>query len=473
MIAKQLPHRVERFITEHSLIGKRDLLLVGVSGGVDSVCLLHILITLKDRLKIDLHVAHLNHQLRNVESDADAEYVFRLARRLGIDATIDRRDVQEYQALNRCSLEEAAREVRYAFFSEVAESIGTRTVAVAHTANDQAETILMHLIRGTGLSGLRGMRTLSRWNMPETKPLTIIRPLLEISRHETESYCTAHALDPRYDSSNLSLQFLRNRVRAEIMPQLLEYNPNVVESLSRTARIIADDISYLDDETARISESVIEEIPHGLAIDNKAFSAVPPAIKRHLLRSSLRNLLGSLRDIESIHIENVIDILDQPAGKELSLPYGLTFFGDYEKSIISRGENPLSLLPIIEEGHSLNIPGQTAFTGWQVKAEIIEGNAGIATENDFTAHLDLDAVGTDLTVRGRKDGDRFQPLGMSDTKKLQDFMVDSKIPRAWRDRVPLVCEGEQIIWVVGWRIDHRVRVTDATRRILRLEFEME
>ncbi|MCP4602725.1 MAG: tRNA lysidine(34) synthetase TilS, partial [Proteobacteria bacterium] len=216
------------------------------------------------------------------------------------------------------------------------------------------------------------------------------------------------------------------------MPQLVEYNPNIVESLSRTARIIADDISYLDDETARISGSVIEEIPHGLAIDNKVFSAISPAIKRHLLRSSLRNLLGSLRDIESIHIESIIDVLDQPAGKELSLPYGLTFFGDYEKSIISRGENPLSLLPILEGERSLNIPGQTVVPGWHVNAETIEGNADISTENDFTAYLDLDAVSTDLTIRGRKDGDRFQPLGMGDTKKLQDFMVDSKIPRAWR-----------------------------------------
>jgi len=473
MGAKQLPHSVERFIIEHGLTEKPGPLLVGVSGGVDSVCLLHILVTLSDRMNFDLHVAHLNHQLRGDESDADAEYVRRLARDLNVASTIDKRDVQEYQAIHQCSLEEAAREVRYAFFSEVAESLGGHTVAVAHTANDQAETILMHMIRGTGLSGLRGMRPLSRWNLPDGKLLTVVRPLLDASREETETYCSIHELWPCYDSSNRSLEFLRNRIRAEIMPQLLEYNPNIVESLSRMAHIVADDIAYLDNEVAQLSESIIEEFPQGILLNNKALSALPPALAHHLLRASFRRLLGSLRDIELVHIESILHTLTQPAGKQLSLPYGLTFHGDYEKSIIAHGENPLAYLPPLDSESLLNIPGETVVSGWRITAEVIEGKCEVQASDQLTAYLDFDVTGNNLFIRSRQDGDRFQPLGMHDFKKLQDFMVDSKIPRAWRDDVPLVCTRDQIVWIVGWRIDHRARVTESTRRTMRLEFEME
>jgi len=473
MGTKQLPHNTERFIIEHGLIEKPGPLLVGVSGGVDSVCLLHVLVSLRNKLNVDLHIAHLNHQLRGDESDADAEYVRRLARDLNVAATIDKRDVQEYQSTHQCSLEEAAREVRYAFFSEVAESLGGRTVAVAHTANDQAETILMHMIRGTGLSGLRGMRPLSRWNLPDGRLLTVVRPLLDANREETETYCAIHELWPRYDSSNRSLEFLRNRIRAEIMPQLLEYNPNIVESLSRMAHIVADDIAYLDNEVAQLSESIIEEFPQGILLNNKALSALLPAIGRHLLRTSLRRLLGSLRDIELVHIESILHALTQSAGKQLSLPYGLTFHGDYEKSIITRGENPLAYLPPLHSESPLNIPGETVVSGWRIAAEVIEGKCEVQASDQLTAYLDFDVTGNSLFIRSRQDGDRFQPLGMHDLKKLQDFMVDSKIPRAWRDNVPLVCTRDQIVWVVGWRIDHRARVTDSTRQTLHLKFEME
>lgn len=472
MGAKQLPHTVEHFVIEHGLIEKPGPLLIGVSGGVDSVCLLHILTTLSDKMNFDLHVAHLNHQLRGDESDADAEYVRRLARDLNIASTIDKRDVQEYQAIHQCSLEEAAREVRYAFFSEIAESLGGHIVAVAHTANDQAETILMYMIRGTGLSGLRGMRPLSRWNFPDGKLLTVVRPLLDASREETETYCAIHELNPRYDSSNRSLEYLRNRIRAEIMPKLLDYNPNIVDSLSRMAHIVADDIAFLDAEVAQASETAIEEFPQGILLDNKEFSALPPAVGRHLLRASLKRLLGSLRDIELVHIESILSVLAQPAGKQLSLPYGLTFYGDYKKSIITQGENPLAYLPPLDSESLLNIPGETAVSGWRITAEVIEGKCEVQANDQLTAHVDFDVTGNNLFIRSRQDGDRFQPLGMRDTKKLQDFMVDSKIPRAWRDNVPLVCTRDQIVWVVGWRIDHRARVTDSTCQTLRLEFEM-
>ncbi|MCL0060284.1 tRNA lysidine(34) synthetase TilS [Dehalococcoidia bacterium] len=489
-IQKQLPRRVERFIAEHGLLervesqearvkshkggeGDSRLTVVGVSGGADSVCLLHVLYQLRDKIHLDLHVAHLNHQLRGAEADADAEYVSSLARRLGIAATIETRDVKAYQAATRSSLEEAAREVRYAFFAEVAQATGTGAVAVGHTADDQAETLLMHLIRGTGLLGLRGMQPLSRWRLPdEETQLTVIRPLLEISREETEAYCAACELSPRLDSSNISSKYLRNRIRTELMPALLEYNPGIRESLGRAARTVAADIAHLDEEVARLWDSVAVERPDAVALDNQAFSVLPPALKRHLLRSALGRLLGDLRDIELVHIEDLLKVMERPAGKRLSLPGGLAFHGGYTESLITRAEDAPCPLPPLAGEHHLAIPGETMLSGWRVRARVIEGEVSPVDAAGYVAYLDLNITGAELVVRSRRDGDRFHPLGMDNSKKLQDFMVDAKIPRAWRDRVPLVCAGEQIIWVVGWRIDHRVRVTDSTRRVLCLEFEM-
>ncbi|HAZ32167.1 MAG TPA: tRNA lysidine(34) synthetase TilS [Dehalococcoidia bacterium] len=501
-IAKQLPRRVERFIAGHGLID--GPLVVGVSGGADSVCLLHVLCRLRDKLGLDLHVAHLNHQLRGAEADADAEHVSNLARQLGIAATIETRDVKAYQSATRSSLEEAAREVRYAFFADVAQATGAGAVAVGHTADDQAETLLMHLIRGTGLLGLRGMQPLSRWRLPLTSfrgwldgtQLTVIRPLLEISREETEAYCAACELSPRLDSSNISSKYLRNRIRAELMSVLLEYNPGIRDSLRRAARTVAADIAHLDEEVARLWDSVAVERPDAVALDNQAFSVLSPALQRHLLRSVLGQLLGDLRDIELVQIEALLKVMERPAGKRLSLPGGLAFHGGYTESLITRAEHAPCPLPPLAGEHKLVIPGETMLSGWRVKTKVIEdkpwpvGDAGynhasriedfwgdpVIGGKDFCrtsykACLDFDLTGTQFVVRSRRDGDRFQPLGMGASKKLQDFMVDAKIPRAWRDRVPLVCAGEQIIWVVGWRIDHRVRVTDSTRRVLCLEFE--
>lgn len=468
----ELPRHVQRFIEQHGLIEAPGPLLVGVSGGADSICLLYILLQLRDKLDFDVHIAHLNHGLRGAESDADADYVEGLAQKLGIPLSDDKRDVKAYQLANCCSLEEAAREVRYNFFAEVAGSIGASAVAVGHNSDDQAETILMHLIRGTGLSGLRGMQPISRRRLSSGE-LAVIRPLLSVSRDDIEAYCNMECLAPLSDSTNASPEYLRNRIRAEVMPLLRKYNPHVSNSLSRAARMIADDMAYLDAEVTKLWGSVVEEISNGISMNNKALADLHPALGRHLLRSALGRMQGNLRDIELVHIEGILRAIVHPAGKELSLPWGLTFLGDYEQSYIFRGENPLLLLPTLEGEYNLNVPGETDITGWRIKAEVTEHEPGVIEGGDFKAVFDFDLTGSELTLRCRRDGDRFQPLGMEQTKKLQDFMVDSKIPRVWRDRVPLVCARDRIIWVAGWRIDHRVRVTDDTRRILRLEFEMD
>jgi tRNA(Ile)-lysidine synthase len=465
--------RVRRFIREHQLVSSRKNLVVAVSGGPDSVCLLHILVKLQKELDIKLHVAHLNHQLRGDESEADASYVAELARRLGLPATIERRNVPAYQAQHHASLEEAAREVRYTFLAQVAEVAGAERAAVGHTTDDHVETILMHLIRGSGTRGLRGLQPLSRWQSSGAS-LTIVRPLLPLSREETAAYCRRHHLAPRSDASNISPAPLRNRIRHQLLPRLKSYNPKVVEALLRTARIATDDLAFINREVAKLWGEIARKQDNTVIIDKKSFGELPSALKRNLLRTSIEALLGNLKDIEAGHIEELFEALDKPAGKKISLPDGLTFTIEYDRYLLGSEPVALSPFPVLEKEFNLNIPGKTSVRGWDIEATITD-SSGIKEEgeiaNGFTARFDLDLAGNRLTVRLRQPGDRFQPLGMSQPKKLNEFMIDAKVPQAWRQRIPLVCSPEQIIWVVGWRLDERVKVTEKTNQVLRLEFK--
>ena len=469
---ESLEQRVLRFIQEHHLVSSQQLLLVAVSGGPDSVCLLHILVNLQNELGIELHVAHLNHQLRGAESEADARYVSDLAHQRGIPATIEERDVRSYQARQRISLEEAAREVRYTFLAEVARSIGASQVAVGHTIDDHIETILMHLIRGTGTRGLRGLQPSTEWQLRQNgDSLNIIRPLLQISRQETADYCHNHRFKPRLDATNLSLSPLRNRMRHQLLPLLKSYNPRVAEALLRTAQIAGDDLAFLDEESTRLWDKIAQEQEDTIILDKERFLELPSALKRHLLRIAIGKLLGTLKDIETRHIEGIMAALAKPAGRRISLPGGLIFAIEYNRYLLAPEAATLSPFPILGGEFPLKAPGETSLPGWRIEATIINREQMTEKDNDFTAYLDLDKTGNKLVVRSRQTGDRFQPLGLHQSKKLGEFMIDAKIPRAWRQRIPIVYSPKHILWVVGWRIDERVKVTENTKRILCLKFE--
>lgn len=465
-----LEQRVLHFIQEHHLVSSQHHLLVAVSGGPDSVCLLHILVKLEEELGIKLHVAHLNHQLRGAEAEADAGYVSDLAHRLGIPATIEQRDVKAYQAQQHVSLEEAAREVRYTFLAQAAKSIGASRVAVGHTADDHIETILMHLIRGTGTSGLRGLQPSNMWQSAQNS-LTIIRPLLEVSRQETADYCHHHQLMPRIDASNLSLSPLRNRIRHQLLPLLESYNPRVAEALLRTGRIASDDLAFIDKEIGRLWGEIGQKQENTIILDKERFLELPSALKRNLLRTSIEKLLGNVKDIEARHIEQIMDALTKPAGKRLSLPGGLIFSLEYNKYLLGPDPAALSPFPILGAESPLKLPGQTLLPGWRIEATIVAPEAMKDDASDYKAYFDLNKTGDKLVVRSRQPGDRFQPLGLNQPKKLGEFMIDAKIPHAWRQRIPIVCSPKHILWVVGWRIDDRVKVTQETKQVLRLKFE--
>ncbi len=467
---KTLEQRVVNFIQEHNLFSAGDKLVVAVSGGADSVCLLHILAQWQRELGVELHVAHLNHQLRGAESDSDASYVSDLAHKLGVPATIERRDVAAYRDQKGGSLEEAAREVRYSFLAEVTRGIGTSKVAVGHARDDHIETVMMHLLRGVGTAGLRGLQPRSVLQYSENGgQLEVVRPLLEVTRQETLDYCQRYNLAPRSDSSNVSLSFLRNRVRLELLPMLRSYNPGVDKALLRLADIAGDDISFIEEQASLLWKELAREEGDVIYLDISKMVTSPRAMQRQIFRRAVKQLRGNLKDVEANHIEAMMDFLSKPAGKKLCLPDGLTLSTEYGRLVLALVQASICPLPPLKGISNINIPGETDLPSWRVRADIIQEVVG--DDNGLVASFDLDKVGKELTVRRRRPGDRFQPLGMSQTKKLQDFMVDSKIPRSWRDRVPLICSPKQILWVVGWRIDDRVKVTENTKEILRLQFE--
>ena len=474
-------------------------MLIAVSGGPDSVCLLHILAGLREELGVELHVAHLDHRLRGADSEGDAGYVEELARQLGLPATVEARDVKTYRASRRISLEEAARDVRYAFLAEVAQSVAAGAVVVGHTRDDNVETVLMHIIRGTGTRGLRGL-------LPATDLTTtsgrvrVVRPLLEITRQETAGYCLEHGLAPRTDETNLSLSMFRNRIRIELLPLLKKYNPQIEAALSRTAKIAGDEFSFLDDQAAQIWADIASREGDTVVLKRRGLVALHPALKRHILRLAVRELIQDLKDIETRHIEELIEAIERPAGRAFQLPGGLVFTVEYDRYILGRDAASLCPFPPLEEEFALNVPGETVASGWRVTASILPranvppstltksdadqrtshsrtslnpdlaANSELGIPDTLTASFDYARTGDRLKVRALLPGDRFEPLGLAASKKVGEFMLDARIPRSWRKRVPLVVTPEQVVWVVGSRIDERARVTSSTTRVLLIEF---
>ncbi len=439
-----------------------------MSGGPDSVCLLHLLDNLKEELALSLHVAHLDHGLRGAESDMDAEYVRRLAEGLDIPATVGYADVQALQKARKLTLEEAAREARYDFLAGVAHGIGTDLIATGHTLNDNVETILMHIIRGSGLRGLVGLRPLTEVTFGG-KEARIIRPLLNITRDETFAYCLELRLNPRTDSSNADTTILRNKVRLKLLPLLESYNSDFGDSLLRLSAAAADELDYMDAQVEKLRDGTVT-IENGLVtLDKRVLSAVHPALKRYLLRDCLEKLPGGLKDIESVHIEDMLDILDGPAGRRIDLPHCLVLVAGYDRCWLGVADIIPCPYPPMDGERRLKIPGKTKIEDWTVNASIVECfDAG--EDNSLVAFMDMDKIGQSLSVRTWRQGDRFRPLGMDSEKKVGEFMKDARIPVMWRKNIPVVVSYAGIVWLVGYRLDERFKVTPQTRRILRLEF---
>ena len=462
-------------------------LVVAVSGGPDSMALLHALLHLRARLGLSLRGAHLDHGLRGDAGAADAAFAANAFDSAGIPCDVEKADVAAHRAAHRLSLEQAAREVRYAFLARVYREHGADAVALGHTSDDQAETILMHVVRGSGLTGLRGMEARSARRVEGTE-VRFVRPLLDVTRADTEAYCRALGLRPRMDESNRSPDFTRNRVRAELLPLLEELNPSVRDALLRLSTAAARELSYLDGEVDRLWQDAAEVGQDRVALDRRTISRLPTALRSHALRRAVAAVKGDLDGVHLRHADDMMRLLKGPAGRAIDLPGGLRFHVGYDEAIVARADADLCPLPRLEGEHALTAPGETRVGAWRIAVRLVDrpdddalrrSGDGVAGDTAggppavSLARMSRRAVESGLVLRTRRPGDRFQPLGAPGHKKLQDFMVDAKIPASWRDRVPLVVTPRGIAWVVGWRIAEWSRVTPEDRQVVEISLQAD
>ena len=445
--------------------------MIAVSGGADSLALAHILWRLRDSLRLTLYGAHLDHGIRGEEGAGDAAFVQRTLRQWGIPVFLRRARLGQRRPSSRSPSEETARRARYRFLAQLAEELHADAVAVGHTADDQAETVLLHLVRGTGLAGLAGMQTLSTLPVDGLK-VRLFRPLLEIPRADTQGYCAFLELHPCQDSTNLSLEPLRNRIRLHLLPTLEEYNPAIKEALRRLARSSARQVALLDQQAQEAWSQVVQEEPLGIAVDRKAFAALHPALQSHVARLAYAQLRGGTpQELEQVHVEEMLYQMTGPSGRSAHLPGGVTFLVERSRGVLTKETQRLDHTPRLNGTHALTIPGATHMPGWTVATELITPDASPPSEEAYEATLDLDVVGTHLWVRTRLQGDRIQPLGMEQEKRLQDFLVDAHVPSHLREQIPLVLSDKGIVWVVGHRIAHWARLTEETRQALKITFQ--
>lgn len=449
--------KVINTIEKYNMIERGDRIIVGFSGGPDSVSLLHVLNSIKELYDIKLYAVHINHMIRGDEALRDEEYAKSFAKSLGIPFYIKREGVLEFADKNKMSSEEAGRFIRYSFFDETAKRVGANKIALAHNMNDQAETMIMRFIRGAGIGGLSGIKPV--------RDGRYIRPIIECSRDEIEEYCRENNLNPVIDSTNKESIYIRNRIRLEVIPYIKKYfNPNIVESLYKTSEVLRDEDEYINYAAAHEYERIRAE--KGIYIDK--FNLLHIAIKRRIIRELIKTVKGNLNGIESKHVEECIELIKKGVtGKSISLPGDIEGAVQYSIFKIERR--------IERHGYeySLPIPGILEINEENIVicTKVIDNNIGIYKDSKFIKYFDYDKIDSGLKIRTRKEGDFIYPDGMTGSKKIKNIFIDKKISRSERDRIPLVAKGNEILWIFGIRDTRNYKVDENTRRILEIKIK--
>jgi len=459
-----LKDKALKAIRKHNMLEKGDKVLVAVSGGPDSVALLYFLYSIHKDYRLDLHVFHLDHKIRGKSSSKDAVFVEKLAEKMSFPISSLCYDVAGYISDKNLSLQEGARKIRYQLIDQVCIEIGANKIAVGHNADDQVETFLMRIIRGTGPAGLKGI--------PPVRG-RIIRPLIEVSRKEIEDYLEENQIEYCLDESNLKLDYTRNWVRHKVVPLLMQQNEKLQENLQNTIALVSDEEIYLD----RIADDTLRRIAdYGestASIKYSELTELPAAIQRRIIRKVIERVKGDLKEIEFKHIEAILSQEEAKGSVRTDLPGEIVVINEYGNLVFGLSEELREKTESDVERVQLNVPGVTSVPslGIAIDAKIkdIKGVTGAVEKNKEKAFLDFDKLIPPLVARTRLPGDRFIPLGMSGEKKLQDFFVDKKVPKRKRDKIAIVeCQG-QVIWIGEMIIDDRLKVTSNTEKVLILE----
>ncbi len=459
-MVKDLINRFREFAQKNKLISPNDKIIVAVSGGVDSIVLLDILNELKNQLKIELIVAHFNHKLRGAESDEDEEFVRRFASNLGLEFYVRSEDTKEYCKRNKISIQEGARELRYNFFETLRLLKGFDKIATAHNANDNAETVLLNLFRGSGVNGLAGI---------QVKRGNIIRPLLFATRDEIEAYANEKGLQSRIDSSNLKTSYRRNYIRLKLLPLISEnINPSIVETLNRAAQIFSELSEFIQYEVSKITKFIAtEENPGKVLVDIQRLKNHLYFIQESVIISVVETFFRER--IDFARVLSVLNLIDSTPGSSVMISANLLVYRDRQHLVFLRKQE-FAEAEIFMYVH----PGERYETDYFVfSSEFVKKEDVNFNPDSHIEYIDAELIADELILRNWQPGDWFVPFGMKGRKKISDFLIDLKIP-IYEKRKILVLESEgKIVWVCGLRLDDRFKITDSTNKILKIEFRQK
>ena len=448
----QMEDRILKSIENYKLIENGDTIIVGASGGPDSQFMIYMLNSLKSQIDFEIILAHLNH-LHRKEARNDENLVRKTAEELNIKFFTRARSMDDYAKKLKLSSEDAGRRLRYEFFNDLAKEYKNPKIAVAHNKDDQAETVLMRIIRGTGLDGLRAM---------DYKSGNIIRPILDIKKSEIIAYLDFKKIPYAIDHTNFENDYTRNKIRLDIIPKLEEINPRVVDQIYSLSELAKDDLEVLDgvigDKFAELSDIKKDKI----IFDKAKFDKANPAILRRIIRKAIETLNGEIKDISRENIDEFLTIRDLGTGKKI-IKDRLRLRKSYDSYIleIKKTKDKFEEEIYLEDVDLIN------FDGLYIKTSIINSKKYEKSKN--IGYFDYDKLTFPLKVRTRKNGDRFTPLGHRSEKKLKDFFMDQKVDREKRDEIPLIISNDKIIWLTGLRISDDFKVTESTKRILKIE----
>ena len=450
-------------INKYNLIEKGDKIVLGLSGGPDSVCLLHILHRLKDVLDIEVYAAHLNHQIRGIEAQKDALYISKLCESMGITFFVKSINVPQYCNDNKLSLEEGARKLRYEMFFEIKESLNADKIAIAHNMNDQVETVLMRMMRGTGLQGLKGI--------DYKRDGVIIRPILEIERKDIESYCEQYNLNPRIDATNLETIYTRNKIRLELIPYMKEnFNSNIVESIVRMSNGLRSDNDFIESEALNKYKQVSSINGENLEINLNKYTDLHKSLKSRIVRYAIKYILGDTNFIDQKHIEEVFDLeKDNKLDKKIVLPRGLFVYRQKDKLVFTMKE---IIIEETEFTHKIPINGFVKINEANViiETEKMTLNKYKALKKDKSSKwFDYNKIKGEVIVRNRKPGDKIK-LSMG-SKKLKQLLIDLKIPKDQRSKIPIIQDDNGILCVGDLRNSEEYKIDKTTKEVLKICFK--
>jgi len=453
-------NEMKKAIEEHSLINKNDVIVVGLSGGPDSVSMIHALNQLKETYNLKICAVHLNHMIRGAEANGDQMYAEMLCKNMGIEIFSFKKDIPEISKKLSITEEEAGRKIRYELFEKVCKDVKCNKIAVAQNKNDQVETFLMRVIRGAGLDGLSSIK-----HIRDNK---FIRPLLSIDRTTIEKYCEDNGLEPRTDKTNFQSIYLRNKIRLDLIPMLKkDYNTNIIDTIYRTTELIQMDYEFIDNFANEIFEKMTKN-----DIDIEYLDKLHKAILSRVIRKLIEREAGNIKDVSYSNVNEVICLINKNVTGKYIIIKGVKFLVEYNKLrvIINKDEDVEVINMKITLGE--NIVEVKDDLRYKINLEIVNGN-NFEKGNKFVEFFDYDKIVGDIYAINRIEGDKFKPIGMmGKSQKIKDYFINEKISNEIRGKILILRDKNEIIWVVGHRISEEFKIDKNTLQMLKVTVEL-